>query len=240
MKGDQQRSIRLLHSASQVSAASAAAIAFVALLGWSIHLPLLASYGANFIPMAPSTALLFVLFGGAIVLRDHYPQNRAIFFSSLFVGIFGALTALVLFYLSSKEIHPDIEHFAFTPVGSMDNVPLGHVSPLTTFCFILSALSFLLLHFPSEGGRWRTRAAFGLAFLCLLVSLTLLTAYLLGAPLFFGSNTVIVLLNQRLHRSKAVIIACLVAPVDEVLSTSMGLYGIATAVNRPGSTRRCL
>jgi hypothetical protein len=52
-----------------------AALGLLVLLGWILQLPLLTSFGANLIPMAPSTALLFILLGIALSLRSRMPQN---------------------------------------------------------------------------------------------------------------------------------------------------------------------
>ena len=45
-----------------------ATIGLLALLGWFLGLPLLASFKTDYIPMAPSTAALFLLYGAAVCL----------------------------------------------------------------------------------------------------------------------------------------------------------------------------
>lgn len=46
---------------SLVLTAAAGVVPVVALVGWGAGIPLLASYGKRFIPMAPSTAICFIL-----------------------------------------------------------------------------------------------------------------------------------------------------------------------------------
>jgi len=62
---------------AQACGALAAGFGLIALLGWILKLPLFASFGLGLIPMAPSTALLFILMGIAIYFQARLTQNRA-------------------------------------------------------------------------------------------------------------------------------------------------------------------
>ena len=61
---------------SRICAAFVACIGLVALMGWILGLPFLASLGPGMIPVAPSTAVLFMLYATAIFLRAHCPSHR--------------------------------------------------------------------------------------------------------------------------------------------------------------------
>ena len=61
----------------------AAAIGLLALLGWICNYPLLASFGAGLIPMAPSTAILLLVYGSALGWRAWAPLSRRAYWGSL-------------------------------------------------------------------------------------------------------------------------------------------------------------
>lgn len=169
---------------------SAAGIGLLALVGWVFELPLLASFGSDLIPMAPSTALLFVLYGAALFLRIRFPQKRGTYLIGMAIGSFGGATALLLFFLSSAAIHPQIEHLGLSPLGTVGSVPIGHMSPLTEICFVVIALSLLAALSSSAERLWRAWVAFSLACLSIIISLVLLLAYLLGTPLLYGGDVI--------------------------------------------------
>src|ERR1035441_4326596 len=74
----------------------AAGFGILALLGWALRLPFLASFGPDVIPMAPSTALLLVLYGIAALLRARLPLGRGARWASVAINSAGVLVALLL------------------------------------------------------------------------------------------------------------------------------------------------
>lgn len=67
------KSIDLFGRAARVCGLISASIGGIALLGWMIRFHLLASIRMEYIPMAPNTALAFVLLGGALFVRVYRP-----------------------------------------------------------------------------------------------------------------------------------------------------------------------
>jgi signal transduction histidine kinase len=166
----------------------AAGFGFVALLGWVLELPLLASMGSGRIPMAPSTALLFVIYGSAMFFCSRAPLNRGAYWIGMVVGVAGALVALLLSVLTARGIYPQSEYLGMAISGSVGGAPIGHISPLTASCFVLGSLSFVAsLSSSADGPR---RATAGFVFACLLVfaSIVFLLAYLFGTPIFYGGK----------------------------------------------------
>src|SRR3989338_8926360 len=88
LKTGESKDNHLTKTLPQVFGVSAAAIGFV----------------AGLIPMAPSTALLFVMFGVAVFFCNRMPQNRATYLMGMGIGATGAVTALLLFSSSSAGI----------------------------------------------------------------------------------------------------------------------------------------
>ncbi|MBI4775515.1 MAG: PAS domain S-box protein [Deltaproteobacteria bacterium] len=167
---------------------AAAAIGLMAFVGLIFGAGLLASLGSDKIPMAPSTALLFFLYGSALFLRAYLPMNRGIRRITLTVNVAGAALALLLFCLSYLKIYLSIEKLGIGISGTVGGAPVGHMSPLTAFCFLLSSLSFLSLLSKSLNQTARKAVAFWSAGLLAVMSITLILAYLYGTPLLYGSS----------------------------------------------------
>jgi PAS domain S-box-containing protein len=174
------------------------AMGLLTLLGWVFKLPLLASFRAGLIPMAPSSAVLFLLYGAAICLRAPLPLSRRAFGISLAVGCLGALVALLLFTLGCLNIHLDVEHPGLNIIDVAGKAPLGHMSPVTAFGFLLASLSFLASLSISATRPWRTGLALGAAGLLAGTSFIFLLAYIYGTPLLYGSAILPPALNSIL------------------------------------------
>ncbi len=163
-----------------------AAIGLLALLGWIVQIPTLTTFGANSIPLAPSTALLFILLGVALSVHNLVLRNRRAYMMSMVIGATVMVTASLLFVSSSAGIYSSIEH----PGLSITDVAIGHMSPVTAACFAISALSFILTLSSSLLHPKRGALAFACAFLMAVISLLLLIAYLFGSPILYGSKII--------------------------------------------------
>ncbi|RPJ21000.1 MAG: hypothetical protein EHM35_18785, partial [Planctomycetaceae bacterium] len=168
---------------TQGCAALAAAIGLLALLGWLFRLPLLTSLGTNLIPMAPSTALLFILLGAAVFARSRLGESLTVRRIAFFVGVLGVLVALVLLSTSAQGIYLEAERLGFPVIATLAQVPVGHMSPLTSLSFLLVSLSFLALRPAPKSKPWRQVAALGAAFLVTAANFVLVLAYFFGLPL---------------------------------------------------------
>ena len=169
----------------RVCALVTAGAGFAALIGWVLGLPSMTSLGSGKIPMAPSTALLFVLYGIAAFLRARSPPRSGAYRAGLAINIAGALVALPLLFLSYGGIHPEAEHLGLPIAGTVGGAPIGHMSPVAALCFLFATVSFLA-SLPSSSSRpRRALAAWCLACLLIAVCFVLLLAYLFGAPLFY-------------------------------------------------------
>jgi PAS domain S-box-containing protein len=175
-----------------------AAIGLLALLGWVLGLPLLASFGADLMPMAPSTAVLFLVFGVAIGLHARTPLSRRTFWISVAAGYLGATVALVLFVLSCLNVHWAVEHLGLNISGTVRGTPVGHMSPVAAFCFLLASVSFLASLSQSVIRRWRVVLALGFASVLLEICFVFVLVYLFGTPLLYGGTFIPPALNTVL------------------------------------------
>src|SRR4030042_6744030 len=185
MKSSDKKGNRILVGFIQGCGAIAAGLGFLAILGWIANLPRLASFGPNNIPMAPSTALLFLWFGIGTITLARAPGNHSAHRLGITIGFLGIIVALPLFFLSSLDIHPEFERLGIRIAVSTDGVPIGHMSPLTAFCFVLSGLSLLTSPALSSDSSGRTAAAFVFAVSVVLTGFTLFLAYLFRSPLLY-------------------------------------------------------
>jgi PAS domain S-box-containing protein len=162
----------------------------VALLGWALGFLFLASLGSDRIPMAPSTALLFVLYGVATLLRARSPLHRGAYWLGVVVNGAGVLVVLWLYRLSYQGVFLEAERLGFTAVGASGGASIGHMSPLTALGFVLASLSYLTSLPPVSNQPRLVPIGYCLAGLLLAASSALLLAYLYGAPLLYDSSVV--------------------------------------------------
>ncbi|MHB8790331.1 MAG: PAS domain S-box protein [Desulfobulbaceae bacterium] len=173
-----------------LSGSLTAGLGAAALFGWAQGNPLLAAFAPGLIPMAPSTALLFVLYGVGLIVFALVPASSRADGLGMLLSSAAAILSLVILVLSARGIYPEIELLSFPIAETLDGVPLGHMSPLTAFSFLLAGLSCIGLFSSSRFGRWSANGAFGLAFLLVLISFVLLLGYGAGLPLLYESGLI--------------------------------------------------
>ena len=104
--------------------------------------------------------------------------------------IAGLGIALILLLLSLLGIHPSIEHPGMNLSSEPGTVPIGHMSPITSFCFLLTGMTLLFLMSGSaDPGSPNIRAFFAAGALT-GISVVLVLAYLLGGPLLYHTHLI--------------------------------------------------
>ncbi len=172
------------HLLIRIGAGFMAVTGGIALLGWMLGSPFLSSLNSDHIPVAPSTALLFVLYAVALFLRSR-PPSRGAHWAGLLIVSAGTVVALLLLILSYQGIYLEAEHLGITINHPAGETRIGHMSPATALCFLLASLSFLF----SAANRPRLTMAAGLLAALLAGSgFVFALAYVYGAPLLYGSS----------------------------------------------------
>ena len=172
---------------------AAIVVSLIALVGWLGGMPVLASYGGQFVPMAPSTAICFLLISLplSIVLRPAQGPlaGRGAGLAGVLVAAYGFLVAFA--WLTGLPVNP--EELLFKETGTLGTHRLGFMSPVTGVLFSLSGLSLAAL----VRGRSQKRPAgrmFSLATLSggavLLAGAVFALGYTLGAPLLYESKAI--------------------------------------------------
>jgi PAS domain S-box-containing protein len=157
-----------------------------ALIGWVSAIPWLTALWPGGIPMAPSTALLFLLLGVAVWIFLHTPESSSLVTLSRFLAFLATFTAILLLILSSLGIHWHAEYLGMDISGVVGGAPIGHMSPLTAFCFVILGTSLLLQYHNGI----RLISSFWLAAVSFLISFVLIIGYVVGAPLFYGTGII--------------------------------------------------
>ena len=137
-------------------------------------------------PMAPSTAVLFLLYGVAICLRARTPLSRRACWASVAMVCLGTVVALLLLTLGCLDIHWTAEHLGLNTTGTVGGTPRGYMSPVAAISFLLASVSFLASLSRPATRPWRAALALGSAGVLLGACFIFLLAYLYGTPLLYG------------------------------------------------------
>ncbi len=169
----------------------------LAATGWIIEKPILASLRADYLPMAPSTAIIFIGLSVSWILQTvfHKAQTFRFILSLLQIAFLGIVLLLSINFYTG--LGPDIENVIAPEPGFFGNVMLQRMSPLTFAGFIL-AITCLILLSPIQPSEKRLKIG-------ALISLSLFTfsgicilGYLFGAPFFYGGTVIPIALSTAL------------------------------------------
>ncbi|MCX5873838.1 MAG: hypothetical protein NTY51_11495, partial [Deltaproteobacteria bacterium] len=169
-----------------------ALIGGLVLVGWGWGWGMLTSVRTDYIPMAPNTALLFILSGIALVGGGVWPANRIIRSSVNGAGLLTLIVTGMSLIGSAFSFDLEIGHWLLPSTGTFDGGPIGHMSPITSFSFIFSGAALLLM------GRQTRDPAGILGTMVMLVGWVNVTGYWYGAPLLYGGTVIPVALPTSL------------------------------------------
>jgi signal transduction histidine kinase len=140
--------------------------------------------------MAPSTAVLFLILGVAVVAHSLASIGKSRIRWIRAAALVAVAAAVVLGVLAAFGIHSSVEHLGFAIKGSVGPAPLGHMSPVTATCFVLAGTSLFALNRDLSDRSLSSWISSGFAALSALTSGVFLLAYLYGNPLFYGGTTI--------------------------------------------------
>ncbi len=178
---------------SQALAGAAILVPLLSLLGWLSGRTIFASYNEQFIPMAPSTAIGFILLLASLHLALRPSTGPVVRFG---VGVVGGLVGtygfLVFFgWLTGWPQNPD--NALFKVADSPEGFTIGRMSPVTGGLLFLAGISLAAL----VRGQWHgDRTNFWLALSGLLGSgvslfgMMFILGYASGEPLLYTSSTI--------------------------------------------------
>jgi PAS domain S-box-containing protein len=189
---DQEISQRL----PQICAAATCGIALLALVGWLTNIRLLAGQWGYYIPMAPLTALVFLLVGGALFGIARWPVNRVGRCLVIVVVSLVTLLSLLAPLLSTSNAYLGLVYALGYTHERLDWTPPGLMSPPIAILFLLESAFFLL--FLKQTLRYSLTCAAFLALVVFAIGSVMLTGYAYGAPLLYGGTIIPVALPTAL------------------------------------------
>jgi PAS domain S-box-containing protein len=176
-----------------INASFAILFAVLGLLGYIPGLALLGSVHPDYIPMAPSTAVCFLILG-IVILKFEQIQRQGTKYAiaivlTLLVGLFGALE--LLGYLLGSDLN--FEDTLVPEFGTLNGVPVGRMSPATGALFFLSAIAVTarFLHPENRPSPALSQTVSIVGHLALFIAFIFTLAYLYGMPLLYGNSSTI-------------------------------------------------
>ena len=164
-------------------------IGVLGLLGWALKLPDLTSFGANYIPIASSTCVVFLIQGSALLSLICCPSDaRRWFFvlvpvavTSIF-GMLGFIGYFVNLDLNFEAaIFPSSEKFTIFTVNRM--------SPFTSALSCSTGITLLLL-IRNSGKKFVPQLASALGIVVALIGLAGIIGYVYGSPLLYTGTMI--------------------------------------------------
>lgn len=155
---------------------------------WLSNVLILASVKTEYIPMAFSTALMFVLCGAALLMYTLWNSRRKIKTLVKWISIFITLYSLFFIIQFAANLNLDLEQ---TLRFLNDIFSKSRMSGMTAFNFLLAGISLLFLTSISVRALDKRYMTAGLASVIVLVGMIFIAGYALGKPLFYSSNKVV-------------------------------------------------
>ena len=185
-----------LPRAPQLLAGSAAGIALLGVVGWLSGMHVLAGGWSTYVPMAPSTAIAFLLLAGALFCFARWPAlqlSRRICLIAVSIVFLLGLLVLAQFIFG---IDLGVEQVLSGTNKLLGSTPLGRMSPLSAVAFLFESTTLFLL----TTKRWRhaSTAAVLLAAATIAFNAVVLVGYAFGVPLLSGGTFIPVALPTAL------------------------------------------
>jgi len=163
-------------------------ISGLSLLGWIFGIVILASVSSTFIPIAPSTAIIFIILTSFLILKNNIGESPIIqSFNTVLVALV-VLFCLNIFLGYLFNFTWDIENIYIKNPKTLGNVPIGRMSPITALLFIFICIGLL--------SNWQNITKTikylggGFSLMACILSSVLLIGYLYKAPLLYGSKII--------------------------------------------------
>ena len=175
----------------------ATAISLLVLIGWLINDPSLASFGPNFLPMAPVTAFIFLGINIVWFIQRIFNQHAGvrILLRVVLLGLLIVILSLGIKFITG--IGPDIQKLLTPNPPAFGLITTGRMSPLTALGFIFSITAYIQLNGKEQGkGKPSISAIISLA-VFILSGINCL-GYLYKAPFFYGGTLIPVALPTAL------------------------------------------
>ena len=160
-----------------------AAIGCMVLVGWSGGWRVLTGVRSEYIPMAPNSAMLFLLLGTSLISLAVRSIDRLVRFYCSAVAIVCVLVAGTALFELVTGVDLASDHWLFrNATGVLDGIAIGRMSPISAVIFLLAGVLLLSLY-------RKANSVIGLLGTCILLAgLVNTMGYWFNAPLLYGGD----------------------------------------------------
>jgi PAS domain S-box-containing protein len=142
------------------------------------------------VPMAPSTALVLVLFGSVFAAYPYWSARAAFRTVAWGVAILITLAALLVLSRSLRILDLAWEQWLVQTEATIDGIPVGQMSSITATLFLVLSLGLITLFPPFATYPNLRRVTAGFTLVGAAFSGINVCAYAAGVPLFYTPGTV--------------------------------------------------
>lgn len=146
--------------------------------------------GSNTLPMSPATALILMILGGALLLRQRWGGGAAVCLIGFVAAGIAAVPAVIMGLQHVTGVELAWEHWLPRTEDTVRGIPVGHMSPLSAGAFLFAAVSLAALLPPLAKYRLLHRAGLVTASLGAALSIVVILAYASGALLFYSESAI--------------------------------------------------
>ena len=180
------------HSFFLLTVGITAVLPIASMIGWLNSRLFLASMHDAYIPMAPLTAICFVLLVIALLIVQFKPLSSSwVYLISTVIGLFLADVLLSKTGISFL----DFEQKMVANPDMFGEVPVGRMSPITLFLFFLNISAVV---FINSGDEKRKQISGWLITVAATITMVLLVGYLYNSPLLYGQTIIPVAFSTSL------------------------------------------
>lgn len=165
-------------------------IALLGVISWFSGKWHLTTFGIGYVPMAPSTAVLLLLLSSSAILCFTYPLKMTTRLFSFFSIILTAVVSFIVLGISFADSWQTFETLIIGNPETINNIPVGRMSPLTAIVFILGVISIMSSLNSSKGKKLFTNISNASSLMSAGICSAVILGYSVDAPLLYGGKTV--------------------------------------------------
>ena len=159
-------------------------LAVMAIAGWLTHALFLAALSNEYIPMAPATAICFLLIALSISVETSHNAEWARYVITV-LSLLVALICGIIFLQFAAHLPFDVESVILHKNEFRGGIPIGRMSPFASSGIFAQAIAiFFLAPFLKTSQKSKDLSGFLGASTC-LIGLVLLLGYIYGSPIFY-------------------------------------------------------
>lgn len=182
--------IPLTRALAGIAALTPVTAGLFALVAWDAGRWQLASLGSGYIPMAPLSAILFVVLGLALALQVFQPAARAARLTGMTASVLTLATCALVALQSTHSFALPWDRWLLGQPANVGTFPVGRMSPLTVLAFLCTAVALLGQSSPPAGPLASHRLACYPAAAGLIIGNVVAIGYAVGTPPLYSGTIV--------------------------------------------------